>query len=265
MEPRSRLHAASDRESLVSPQLGEDKSKDSHFPPELNKYLTDHVFLMDEWHNNDFFSSPEDEEVKSAWRNKERLKTVGVALVLCLNIGTDPPESLKPSPCARKECWIEPNPQTKAKSLELIGNSLQKQYEKWQPKAKFKQCLDPTPEDLHRVCANLRKCSKQERLLLHYNGHGAPRPTKNGELWTFGKNYTHYMPVPVSELRQWLGDPCIYVLDCSGAGSLIPHLVDTTPADIDFFSAHSSGAGLSSVAEGGDGGGGRGGGGGGRC
>ena len=36
------------------------------------------------------------------------MKVAGVALVLCLNIGVDPPDVAKPSPCARKECWIDP-------------------------------------------------------------------------------------------------------------------------------------------------------------
>lgn len=35
-----------------------------------------------------------------------QMKTEIVALVLCLNIGVDPPDVLKVSPCARLECWI---------------------------------------------------------------------------------------------------------------------------------------------------------------
>ncbi len=34
------------------------------------------------------------------------MKTVSVALVLCLNIGVDPPDIVKTDPCARLECWI---------------------------------------------------------------------------------------------------------------------------------------------------------------
>ena len=34
------------------------------------------------------------------------MKTVSVALVLCLNVGVDPPDVVKPQPCARVECWI---------------------------------------------------------------------------------------------------------------------------------------------------------------
>lgn len=40
------------------------------------------------------------------WRMKERMKTVSVALVLCLNVGVDPPDIVKTQPCARLECWI---------------------------------------------------------------------------------------------------------------------------------------------------------------
>jgi regulator-associated protein of mTOR len=245
----SRLLGAADRGSLVSqpaigigagavlphfdvrsnPGAGNPAAEKHPYPPELAKYFSDNVYLSEPWHNAEFFVLPkEDSTSRSSWRNKERMKTVAVALVLCLNIGTDPPESSRPAICARKEAWVDPVPSSKKKSLETIGNSLQKQYEKWQGKAKFKQCLDPTPEDLHRVCINMRKTSKSDRILFHYNGHGTPRPTKNGELWVFGKNYTHYMPVPVFELKSWLGEPAIYVLDCSGAGSLIPYFYDST-------------------------------------
>jgi len=197
-----------------------------HNSPELNKYFTDNVFLTEVWHGSDFFIGPEEDPTKSTWRSKERMKTTGVALVLCLNIGTDPPGIIKPHPCARKECWLDPFSQSKQKSLEMIGNTLQMQYEKWQPKAKYKQCLDPSPDDLKRTCVNLRKATKGDRLLLHYNGHGVPIPTKNGELWVFFKNYTHYMPVSASELKSWLGEPAIYVFDCSGAGTLIPFFAE---------------------------------------
>lgn len=35
-----------------------------------------------------------------------QMKTVSVALVLCLNVGVDPPDIFKIQPCARLECWI---------------------------------------------------------------------------------------------------------------------------------------------------------------
>ena len=57
----------------------------------------------------------------SKWRQKERLKTTAVALVLCLNIGVDPPDVIKISPCARLECWVDPLSMQPPKALETIG------------------------------------------------------------------------------------------------------------------------------------------------
>jgi regulator-associated protein of mTOR len=34
------------------------------------------------------------------------MKTVSVALVLCLNLGVDPPDLVKIENCARLECWF---------------------------------------------------------------------------------------------------------------------------------------------------------------
>lgn len=40
-----------------------------------------------------------------------------------------------------------------------------------------------------------------ERVLFHYNGHGVPRPTANGEVWVFNKSYTQYIPLSVYDLQ----------------------------------------------------------------
>lgn len=106
------------------------------------------------------------------WRMRERMKTVSVALVYCLNIGVDPPDIVKPNPCARLECWTDPLAYPPQKALENIGKALQAQYERWQPRARYKQCLDPTVEDVKKLCLSLRRNAKEERVLFHYNGHG---------------------------------------------------------------------------------------------
>jgi hypothetical protein len=155
------------------------------------------------WHNESFFEPPGNKRIRPTWRLKERMKTTGVALVVCLNVGTDPPDVKKPEPCAVLECWYDPTGAEKQKALEVIGVNLQMQYEKLQSRAKYKVCLDPTIEELRRICVQLRKTVKNDGLLFHYTGHGVPKPTANGELWVFGKHYTHYMPVGVSELRSW--------------------------------------------------------------
>ncbi len=53
--------------------------------------------------------------------------------------------------------------------------------------ARYKQSLDPTLEDVRKLCLSLRRAARDERVLFHYNGHGVPRPTPNGEMWVFNK------------------------------------------------------------------------------
>lgn len=66
-------------------------------------------------------------------------------------------------------------------------------------------------------------------MLFHYNGHGVPRPTHNGEIWVFNKNFTQYIPLSMSELQSWLGSPVLYVLECSAAGNVIEHMLKHQP------------------------------------
>lgn len=92
---------------------------------------------------------------------------------------------------------------------------------------------------MKKFCVSLRRNSKDERVLFHYNGHGVPKPTNNGEIWVFNKvltlfffllevafyvtlqNYTQYIPLSLYELQMWLGSPSIYVFDCSAAGLVL--------------------------------------------
>ncbi|XP_009885129.1 PREDICTED: regulatory-associated protein of mTOR isoform X2 [Charadrius vociferus] len=157
-----------------------------------------------------------------SWRMKDRMKTVSVALVLCLNVGVDPPDVVKTTPCARLECWIDPLSMGPQKALETIGANLQKQYENWQPRARYKQSLDPTVDEVKKLCTSLRRNAKGERVLFFfYNGHGVPRPTVNGEIWVFNKNYTQYIPLSIYDLQTWMGSPSIFVYDCSNAGLIV--------------------------------------------
>lgn len=34
---------------------------------------------------------------------------------------------------------------------------------------------------------------QEERVLFHYNGHGVPKPTTNGEIWVFNKVRTRQL------------------------------------------------------------------------
>jgi regulator-associated protein of mTOR len=142
-------------------------------------------------------------------------------LVVCLNIGTDPPDVVKTNPCAKLECWIDPFLLIPQKSLEAIGKNLHNQYETINGRTRFKLSLDPSVEETKKVCCQMRRNAKEERILFHYNGHGVPKPTASGEIWVFNRNYTQYIPVSLFDLQSWLGSPVIYVWDCSAAGNII--------------------------------------------
>lgn len=174
--------------------------------------------LSDRFHVNDKEESSNIEN----WRVKTWMKTVSLGVVLCLNIGTDPPDVVKPMHCARMECWIDPFSMSAPVAIKSIAKALRCQYERWQPKIRCLQLLDPTVEDCKKQAQMLRQMGNKDRVLWHYNGHGVPRPTGNGEIWVFNKNYTQYLPLAIRDLKNWLGNPTVYVLDCCSAGILLP-------------------------------------------
>ncbi|KAL5906356.1 Target of rapamycin complex 1 subunit kog1 [Pyricularia oryzae] len=155
------------------------------------------------------------------WRMRDRLKTVSAAIAVCLNIGVEPPDQLKTNPGAKMEAWQDPTVTPAQKALENIGKALQSQYETLAMRTRYKQYLDPSVEDTKKFCLSLRKSAKDERVLLHYNGHGVPKPTSSGEIWVFNKNYTQYIPVSLYDLQHWLQAPTIFVWDCSEAGNIL--------------------------------------------
>src|SRR3989338_2686276 len=92
--------------------------------------------------------------------------------------------------------------------------------------------------------------AKRERILFHYNGHGVPKPTNNGELWMFNKSYTQYIPLSIYELQTWMGTPSIYVFDCSGAGFAVHwfmHFLEQRKRDAATGSRTSSGGSSDSL------------------
>ena len=174
------------------------------------------------------FTSKSLNQIKPNWRLRDKMRTAGVGLVMALNPGTDPPDVTKPYPCAVLQCWTDPRTSPRSAAKGIIVEKLEQQYAKWQlartgRPMKYRNALDPTVEEVRELCVQLRRqAMKNERLLLHYNGHGVPRPTFKGEIWVFDKRHSEYIPLSVADLRQWLGVPSIVVLDCSSAGVLIP-------------------------------------------
>lgn len=195
--------------------------------------ILEDVVKLPDWQSELAFTEPRHTDsmngiqpIDGTWRLKERVKTVSVALVLCLNVGVDPPDVVKIEPCAHLECWFDPLSEEPQKAIEFISLQLEKQYEQWHSRARYKKCLDPTVDEVKRLCTSLRRYSKEDRVLFHYNGHGVPRPTQNGEIWVFNEKYTQYIPLAIYDLQQWMGAPSIYVFDCSCAGSIVDSFLE---------------------------------------
>jgi regulatory associated protein of mTOR len=109
---------------------------------------------------NDEQSDEEQTSSLARWRHKDRIKTQAAALILCLNIGVDPPDAVKVSPCARMECWLQPDPSHSARNSQGIARALQQQYERWQPRARYKTHADPTVDDVKRLCREARRAAR---------------------------------------------------------------------------------------------------------
>ncbi len=194
---------------------------------------------------------------RQAWQGKDRIKTAAVGLVLCLNIGVDPPDNVRFGAAATLECWQDPFALPAQQAIEAIGRALYKQYRRWSSSSKYTISLDPTLDNVQALVRQLRTSAGADRVLMHYNGHGVPRPTSAGELWVFNNNYTQYMPLSITDLQAWVEQPALFVLDCSGAGVLLSSFLDDSgyggsPMS---HSAHSrmgsSGFGTSTAARGG--------------
>ncbi|KAH3763755.1 regulatory-associated protein of mTOR [Pelomyxa schiedti] len=181
-------------------------------------------YFTEERHTSGLMTSPSftlGVEEFPKWNSlKDKSRTVYGILSLCLNIGVDPPDVIKPHPCATLECWIDPAKSKSSKCLDQIMAALKTQYESW-AKIPYQLCPDPITETIRQQCTAHRRNSREERVLFHYNGHGVPQPTNNGEVWVFNKDFSQYIPLSVSSLMSWVGTPSLYVFDCNAAGLVL--------------------------------------------
>lgn len=157
-----------------------------------------------------------------------KVKTTQGVILLCLNIGNDPPDYLRIEPCARLECWTDPRMAlvsgvSAGCSSDSIAAALETQYLSLPRSAVFKKATEVSLEDARHLMLSARRRAEKGRVLLHYNGHGMPRATSLGEIWFFDKNRTHYVPLNIVEMAHLLDSPAFYVLDCNSAGSVLQH------------------------------------------
>lgn len=78
------------------------------------------------------------------------------------------------------------------------------------------EALRAATQEVGKICAALQLLSvmfvQNERVLFHYNGHGVPRPTANGEIWVFNKSYTQYIPMSIYDLQVEIMTALFYAL-----------------------------------------------------
>lgn len=156
------------------------------------------------------------------WKTlKNRKKTVNGLLVLCLNLEINSIDLLKGCSTEDIELFFSDGIYDTRKTIELIGNILQSQYKTFSSRTLYNLSLCPSVDDLKKNCSLLRKNAKNDYILFHYNGHGVPYPTKNGNIWVFNESYTQCIPVSIYDLQNWIGAPVIFVYDCSNAGCIV--------------------------------------------
>lgn len=127
-------------------------------------------------------------------------RTYGGVLAVCLNVEVEPPDCPFPralqTGAGRLLCGIDPYESSQAdpKAVAQIGSQLEAQYDQIVSSRStvFKQCLDPTVEQVHRNCRKLRREAREDTLLFHFNGHGVPAPSLLGETRTLSNpNLNH--------------------------------------------------------------------------
>ena len=163
---------------------------------------------------------------KREWRlaQQGKSKTLHFLLFMCLNHGCDPPDHVRIEPCAKLLCWCDPavaQAKLLVQSSDAIGEALEAQYRGVQKEGVYKRCLEMSLEDARAAMMQMRRKAKDGRVLVHYNGHGMPRATSQGELWFFDKEHTHYHPLGIKDILSYCGSPTIFVLDCNGAGGVL--------------------------------------------
>ncbi|PWA00841.1 hypothetical protein BB558_003090 [Smittium angustum] len=209
------------------------------------KKKTEHLINL-----NSIYTQPRSLELAhlqiGEWRSQEKSRTHSGIIALCLNIGTDPPDLIRPADAPVIEAGINPNidveeieesetrytskgnqnheqkSSSKPKSpIERIGKNLQNHYQELSKITRFRLSLDPVYEDLKRMCQMTRQDLRDERLLFHYNGHGVPKPTPSGDIWVFNKSFSQYLPLSAIDLSNWTSSPTIYVWDTSNSEYII--------------------------------------------
>jgi hypothetical protein len=162
-------------------------------------------------------------ELHARWRTTAQRshRTSHGVLFVCLQPGGDPPEHPRISPRAKLEAWIDASEETAKivrRGSEAVIEALELQYKSLYRDVVFRRCNEATIDDARAALQQMRrKAESGGRLLIHYNGHGMPSATQNGELWFFDARREHFVPFNIVDIAAFAESPAVYVLDCNCA------------------------------------------------
>nr|CCC52562.1 conserved hypothetical protein, fragment [Trypanosoma vivax Y486] len=214
MLSRRRAAVAPSADHIVNGQLS--AFKPHHLPSLVTQIKVDEVAVLD------MGSFPEQRP------NSRKKSPAKLIIILCLNIGNDPPGFTRSETCARLECWTDPYV-ARMSHLPVTGGSntiaetLKEQYVSQLGDVSVKKGVEVHLDEFKELLVKFCRKSENEWVLLHYNGHGMPCATELGEIWVFDKDKTHYVPFNIAEIADLVDSPTFYVLDCNSAGSIIEY------------------------------------------
>uniref|UniRef100_A0AC35TRU8 Raptor_N domain-containing protein n=1 Tax=Rhabditophanes sp. KR3021 TaxID=114890 RepID=A0AC35TRU8_9BILA len=161
------------------------------------------------------------------------MRTVSVALILSLNIGTEPPGAPKAGIDSRKLAGYDVSSGCGGPKLsQKIASAIQKNFERLQPRARYRMVCDTTTEEVKKLLVGIRRNAKEERVLVYYNGFGVPLPTDNGEVWVFDRHITKYIPLNVLEMMSWMKSPSVYIWDMHQSGKVPEKMTKFSEAEL---------------------------------
>ena len=164
---------------------------------------------------------------------------------MCLGIGIDPPWLIRPRQYPQREAWIDTRRQQQEPCKQITQEVEQQYKEHAQAGASYSSLPDPTVTATLTELKRARYEAQGDRVLVHYNGHGVPAPTRNEGLWMFSDDYGDYVAVQFRSIVEAATAPIIGVFDCNTAGVAVAEYLAELE---DAFGSPTAGSNSSSTA-----------------
>jgi hypothetical protein len=92
----------------------------------------------------------------------------------------------------------DPFSMTPRRALESIAVELQRQYERWQSKARYKSSLDPTQDDIKKLCVTLRRNARVSEVPARSSSLIRSRSSRKN-VFSFTTMVTVFLGQPLTE------------------------------------------------------------------